>query len=354
MKLGEVAARLNCQVIGDEEIEVTGVAPIEKAEPQQLTFLSNRKYLRYLATTRAAAVITDDASNLLEGQAGLISKHPYLTFAEALEIFYSAPEMKREIHPTAVISPTAVLGESVSIGAYSVIEDDVALGDRTTIMPHCVVYQESEIGEDCFLHSHCVVRERCRIGDRVILQNNVTIGSDGFGYAQRPDKSWRKIVQTGIVMIEDDVEIGAGSVIDRATIGATVVGRGTKIDNLVQIGHGSTVGQDTLLCAQVGLAGSSQVGNQVILSGQVGVAGHLKIGDRVVATAQTGIPSSVEEGKIISGYPAIENRDWLKSSAVFAQLPKLQKELRALKERLAELETQINIEKRNLPADHTD
>ncbi len=169
------------------------------------------------------------------------------------------------------------------------------------------------------------------------MQNHVTVGSDGFGFAKNNDGGWFKIPQAGIVVIEDDVEIGAGSTIDRATIGVTVVGKGTKLDNLVQIGHGSTVGENTLLCAQVGLAGSSQIGNEVILSGQVGVAGHLTIGDKVIATAQTGIPSSVESGKIISGYPAIDNRDWLRSSAVFAQLPKLQKEIRQLKEEINKL-----------------
>ena len=215
----------------------------------------------------------------------------------------------------------------MSIGPYTVIGDNVILGDNVSILSHCAIYQGAQVGHGVMIHTHCVIREGCRIGDRVILQNNVVIGSDGFGYAKRQDNSWLKIRQAGVVIIEDDVEIGAGASIDRATIGSTIISKGTKIDNLVQIGHGSFVGQNTLLCAQVGLAGSTRIGNEVILSGQVGVAGHLEIGDRVVATAQTGIPNSVEAGKIISGYPAIENRDWLKSSAIFAQLPKLQREI---------------------------
>jgi len=246
----------------------------------------------------------------------------------------------RGVHPNAIISPSAQIGQNISVGAFSVIGDSVIIGNNVSIHPHCVIYPDVQIGDDALIYSHSVIREGCRIGDRVVLQNHVVIGSDGFGFAKKPDKSWLKISQAGIVIIEDDVEIGAGSTIDRATIGSTVIGKGTKIDNLVQIGHGSTVGQNTLLCAQVGLAGSTRVGDEVILSGQVGAAGHLEIGDGVIATAQTGIPSSVEAGKIISGYPAIDNRDWLKSSAIFAQLPKLQKEIRELKERLSKLENQ--------------
>jgi len=351
MKLAELASRLNSTIVGDPEIEITGLAPIEAAQSGELTFISNKKYKRHLATTTASAIILDNTDDLPEGKSGLISADPYLTFAEAMWIFHPPSYQPREIHPTAVVSPSAVIGKEVSIGAFSVIGDGVRLGDNITILDHCSIYPEAEIGDDVLIHSHCVVRERCRIGNRVILQNNVTIGTDGFGFAKRSENgtvSWFKIPQAGIVIIEKDVEIGAGSTVDRATIGATVIGQGTKLDNLVQIGHGSTVGENTLLCAQVGLAGSTQVGNQVILSGQVGAAGHLKIGDRVIATAQTGIPSSVEAGKIVSGYPAIDNRDWLKSSAVFAQLPQLQKEIRSLKEEIRNLKALL--EKEN----HTD
>jgi UDP-3-O-[3-hydroxymyristoyl] glucosamine N-acyltransferase len=316
------------------------VAPIENARPGDLTFLSNKKYRRHLATTGASAIILENAEDLPEGKAAIISPAPYLTFAEAMNMLYPALIPERGIHTSAIVSPSARIGANVSIGPYSIIGDNVAIGDDVSILAHCVIYQDAQIGDGVMIHSHCVIREGCRLGDRVILQNNVVIGGDGFGYAKLPDNSWLKIRQAGIVIIEDDVEIGAGAAIDRATIGSTVVGKGTKIDNLVQIGHGSFVGQNTLLCAQVGLAGSTRVGNEVILSGQVGAAGHLEIGDRVIATAQTGIPNSVEAGKIISGYPAIDNRDWLKSSAVFAQLPRLQREIRELKARLAKLEDQ--------------
>jgi UDP-3-O-[3-hydroxymyristoyl] glucosamine N-acyltransferase len=338
MKIKELSFELKCGLAGDPETLITGVAPIENAQTGDLTFLSNRKYRRYLPTTGASAIILENAEDLPEGKSALLSPMPYLTFAEAMNLLYPPPTPERLIHPSAIVSPTARIGEKVSIGPYSVIGDNVTVGDNVTILAHCVIYQDVRIGDGAMIHSHCVIREGCGIGAGVILQNNVVIGSDGFGYAKRPDNSWLKIRQAGVVIIEDDVEIGAGSSIDRATIGATVIGKGTKIDNLVQIGHGSSVGQNTLLCAQVGLAGSTRVGNEVILSGQVGAAGHLEIGDGVVATAQTGIPNSVEAGKVISGYPAIDNRDWLKSSAIFAQLPRLQREIRELKARLTELE----------------
>jgi UDP-3-O-[3-hydroxymyristoyl] glucosamine N-acyltransferase len=340
MKIKELCAELNCDFVGDPETRITSAAPIENAQPGDLTFLSNRKYRRYLATTGASAIILENAEDRPEGKAAIVSPAPYLTFAEAMNLLYPSQAPERSIHPSAIISPSARIGAKASIGPYSVIGDNVIIGDSVSILAHCVIYPDVRIGDNVVIHSHCVIREGCRLGDRVILQNNVVIGADGFGYAKRPDNSWLKIRQAGVAIVEDDVEIGAGAAIDRATIGSTVISKGTKIDNLVQIGHGSFVGRNTLLCAQVGLAGSTRVGDEVILSGQVGAAGHLEIGDRVIATAQTGIPNSVEAGKVISGYPAIDNRDWLKSSAIFAQLPRLQKEIRELKARLSKLEDQ--------------
>lgn len=340
MTLGEIARQLDCELIGNADIEIADLAPIEVAQAGHLTFLSNKKYRRFLATTQAAAVITENPEDVPAGKSGLISPTPYLTFAQALWLFHPSQSPQTGIHPLAVIAASARIGAHVSIGPFSFIGDGAELADYVTILSHCAIYPRVQLGYQTLVHSHCVIREECQVGNRVILQNNVVIGSDGFGYAKRPDNSWFKIPQSGSVIIEDDVEIGAGSTIDRATIGATIIGRGTKIDNLVQIGHGSRVGQDTLLCAQVGLAGSTQVGNEVILSGQVGAAGHLQIGDRVIATAQTGIPNSVEAGRIVSGYPAIDNKDWLRASAVFAQLPQLQKEMRALKAELNALKAE--------------
>lgn len=344
MKLVELALRLNCSMTGDPEIDITGLAPIEIAQANQLSFISNRKYKKHLATTEASAIIINDPGDLPPGKAGIIASNPYLTFAKAMWLFYPPYQPQPQIHPTAIISPLAVIGPKVFIGAFTVIGDNVKIGNDVTIFDHCSIYPEVEIGNGTIIHSHCVIRENCRVGSKVILQNNVTIGSDGFGFAKQDDNTWFKIPQAGIVIVSDEVEIGAGSIIDRATIGETVVGKGTKLDNLVQIGHGSSVGENTLLCAQVGLAGSTKVGNDVILSGQVGAAGHLEIGDKVIATAQTGIPSSVEAGKIVSGYPAIDNRDWLKSSAVFSNLPQLQKEIRTLKEEVQKLKALLEKE----------
>jgi UDP-3-O-[3-hydroxymyristoyl] glucosamine N-acyltransferase len=245
-------------------------------------------------------------------------------------LFYRSPEPRREIDETARIATTARIGEGAAIGAYVVIEDDVSIGDNATIQAFTHIAKGARIGNDFRTHSHVSVREYAVIGNNVILHDGARIGSDGYGYAKQDDGSYYKIVQSGIVVLEDDVEVGANSTIDRATVGETRIKRGVKIDNLVQVAHASTVGENTLLCAQVGLGGSSKIGRDCVLTGQVGVAGHLEIGDGVVATAQTGIPNSVEAGKMISGYPAIDNRLWLKCSAVFKRLPELLRRVDAL------------------------
>ena len=338
MKLGDIAARLECSLDGDGGLEITGVVGIEKAEAGHLTFVSNPKYASKARTTKASAVIV--SSDFPEVPAATLrSSNPYLTFARAIELFYAAPEPARGIDPTARISTKARIGENASIGPFVVIEDDVEIGKNCTIYPFVHISRGVRAGDQFRAYAHVSVREHCRIGNNVILQDGAKIGTDGYGYAKRDDGSYYKIVQSGIVVLEDDVEIGANSTIDRATIGETRIRRGAKIDNLVQIGHSSDVGEDTLLCAQVGLAGSSKIGRSVILTGQVGVAGHLEIGDRVIATAQTGIPNSIEADKVVSGYPAIDNRLWLKSSAVFKRLPELLKRIEALEKNKRVTET---------------
>jgi UDP-3-O-[3-hydroxymyristoyl] glucosamine N-acyltransferase len=339
MRLSEIAERFGFSVEGDGTREIHGVAGLDDATPADLTFLANPRYTPKLRTTRAAAVIVSQGVTLADAPIPIVrAPDAYLAFAEILELFYAPPEPAPGIHPTAVIAPTAHIGAEARIGAHVVIGERVVIGDRVTIHPNCTVYFGARIGDDCCVHSNCAIREFVRIGARCRLQNNVTVGGDGFGYAKRPDKSWRKIAQSGTVIIEDDVEIGAGAQIDRASVGETRIGRGSKIDNLVQVGHGSQVGRDTLLCAQVGLAGSSVVGDRVILAGQVGLAGHLRVGDDAVVTAQSGVPNDVAPGAVMSGYPAMENRLWLKSMAVVRQLPELQREVRRLQERLAEME----------------
>ncbi|MEW6734418.1 MAG: UDP-3-O-(3-hydroxymyristoyl)glucosamine N-acyltransferase [Acidobacteriota bacterium] len=343
MKLSEIAKKLGCVLEGDGDVEITGVAAIEEAQSGYLTFLSNPKYTAKLANTAAAAAIVASDYQYTGARPLPLLRHnnPYLTFARAIELFYTPPSPADGIHNTAVIAASARLGENVRIGAHTVIGDDVEIGDDVVIYPNCTIYPGARIGTGSIIHANCVVREYVEIGCRCILQNGAVVGADGFGYAKQDDGSWYKIVQSGQVVLEDDVEVGACTTIDRATIGETRIKRGAKLDNLVMVGHASSVGENTLLCGQVGLAGSTKVGRNVTLAGQVGVAGHLTIGDNVVATAQTGIPNSIDAGQVVSGYPAIENRAWLKSSAIFLRLPEIQKTLRDLQQRIAELEKQL-------------
>jgi len=336
MRLCEIAERINCSLDGDGSIEIDGVATVEEAVAGKLTFLSNTKYLGKLKHTKASAVIVSN-----DFPSSLISKlrtdNPYLAFARSIDLFFSPPLPRPGIHATAVISKSAYIGRNSRIGPYCFIDEDVVIGDQAVLHSHVVIYRGVEIGNHFYCHSHVNIREFTRIGHRVILQNGVTLGADGFGFAKRDDQSYEKITQSGHVVIGDDVEVQAGATVDRAAIGETRIEKGVKIDNLVQVGHGSKVGENTLLCSQVGLAGSTNVGKNVILTGQVGVAGHCEIGDNVIATAQSGIPSDVPAGMMVSGYPAIENKNWLKSSVIFAKLPELHKTILRIQKDLAEL-----------------
>lgn len=339
MRLGDIAQRLECKLEGDAGIDITGVAGIEEAAPGQLTFLANRRYRPAVATTRASAIlIAPDAGDV--PLAALRSSNPYLDFARALEFFHPAPAYSAEVHPTASISRTAKIGAGAHIGPYCYVGENVEIGLNAILHSFVTIYRDAKIGDDFFAHSHAIIREECHIGDRVTLQNGAVIGSDGFGFAKQADGSWYKIRQAGIAVLEDDVEVQAGAIIDRATIGETRISRGAKIDNLVQVGHASKVGKNSLLCGQVGLAGSTRVGENCILAGQVGAAGHLTIGDGAVVTSQSGVPNDVPPGALYSGYPAIENKSWLKSVAVFNRLPELQKQVRELTAEIEKLKSQ--------------
>lgn len=343
MKLADIASALNARLENaDPNTDISGVSGIEEAAPGQLTFVANKKYGAAARTTRASAVIVDE--NFPAISTGMLrTKNPYFAWAKAVGLFYQPPKYAPGIHPTAVIHPTAKIGKDAHLGPYVVIDEDVEIGDNAVLLAHVVIYRGARIGRNFLAHAHAVVREFCRLGNNVVLQNAAIVGADGFGFAKddggrasspaygpgaAAQPRWHKIVQSGTVIIGDDVEIQAASCIDRAAVGQTVIARGAKIDNLVQVGHASSVGEDTLLCAQVGLAGSTEVGNNVILAGQVGVAGHCKIGDGAIATAQSGIPNDVEPGKTVSGYPAIDNKLWLRCCAVFNKLPELAKEMR--------------------------
>jgi UDP-3-O-[3-hydroxymyristoyl] glucosamine N-acyltransferase len=328
MKLSRLAAALQVRLEnGSPDTEITGVAGIEEAGSGQVTFVANPKYAAAARTTRASAVIVSEDFPATPG-AMLRSKNPYLSFARAIELFYQPPAYPPGVHATAVIHPSASIGPQAHIGPFVTIDRDVTIGANAILLSHVVIYAGAQIGDHFFSHAHAVVREHCRIGHHVVLQNGVVVGGDGFGFAKDDSGQWHKILQSGPAVLEDYVEVQANACIDRASVGETHIARGAKIDNLVQVGHGSRVGENTLLCAQAGLAGSTDVGKNVILAGQVGVAGHCKIGDGVIATAQSGIPNDVPAGAVVSGYPAIDNKLWLRCSAAFNRLPEILKAIR--------------------------
>jgi UDP-3-O-[3-hydroxymyristoyl] glucosamine N-acyltransferase len=328
MKLSAIAAALGARLEnGLPETEIIGVAGVETAEPGQITFISNPKYSAAARTTKASAVIVAENFPAM-AIAMLRSKNPYLDFARALELFHPATRYAPGIHATAVVAASARIGAGSHVGPYVVIQEDVEIGANAVLLAHVVIYRGVKIGDNFQAHSHAVVREFCRIGNNVVLQNGVVIGADGFGFAKDNDRRWHKIRQPQPVVIGDDVEIQANSCIDRASVGETRIGRGTKIDNLVQVGHGTHVGEDSLLAAQAGLAGSTEIGNKVILTGQVGVVGHCKVGDGAIVTPQSGVAGDIEAGAIVSGTPAVEHRLWLKYSAALNRLPELVKFLR--------------------------
>jgi len=341
MKLAELAERLGCTLLGDGAIEIEGVAGVEDAGAGELTFLSNPRYGKRARETQASAILLQKEEDDWP-IAQLVSDNPYLDFARALELFYEAPKPAEGVHPTAVVAASAEIGPGARIGAFAVIGEDVRIGRNAAIHPHVTLYDGVTVGDDFTAHAQAVVREHCRIGDRVILQNGVVVGGDGYGFARRADGSHYKIPQSGVVVIEDDVEIQAGSCIDRAAVGETRIRRGTKIDNLVQIGHAVKIGEHNIICSQVGIAGSTTLGDHCILAGQVGVINHLNIGDRVLITAQTGVGHDVPDGSKISGSPELDNRQWLRCTAVYNRLPELDREVKRLKKRVDGLERPKN------------
>jgi UDP-3-O-[3-hydroxymyristoyl] glucosamine N-acyltransferase len=333
MKLGELAEQLGAElVVGDgsgagADTVVTGVAGIEQAGPGQISFVANPKYAALAKTSQAAALIVDPGFAAVPG-ATLRIENPYLAWSRAIEIFHPTPRWEPGVHPTEVVAAGAKLGARAHVGAYVVVGEGCIIGEDAVLLPHVVLYPGVRVGDRFLAHAHAVVREGCELGDDVVLQNGAVIGADGFGFAKDVAGHWVKIVQAGPAVLEDAVEVQANACVDRASVGETRVKAGAKIDNLVQVGHGSTVGEDSLLCAQVGLAGSTIIGQGVILAGQVGVAGHLTVGDGAVATAQTGIPNDVAPGAVVSGYPAMDNRAWLRMVASLNRLPELIRQMR--------------------------
>ena len=339
MKLGELASRLGAELRGDPEVEVTGVKGIEEAGASEITFVANPKYAGLARKTSAAAVLVEPEFPDIETPT-LRLKNPYHAFSRALGMFYQAPGYPPGVHPTAVVDPTAEIGEGAHIGAYVVVGPNVKLGPGATLLPHVVLYPGVKAGRQLFAHAHAVVREHCEVGDNVTLENGAIVGADGFGFSKNEKGQWEKIPQSGPVRLGDRVDVQANACVDRATVGATEIGDGSKIDNLVQIGHGSRVGKDTLICAQTGLAGSSLIGNNVILAGQTGIAGHCAVGDGVILTAQSAVSHDVPAGKMISGSPGFDNRLWLRAVAIFQRLPDLLKRLDRLEKRVSSIAPQ--------------
>ena len=341
LKLHAIAERLQCRLEGDGSLEIHRVAGIDHAEPGDLTFLANPKYIAQLATTRASAVIVGQVLPdhvRLPATCGVLRvADPYTAFAQALALFVPDMAPPQGVDPLSAIAPDVTLGPDVSVGPFAVVGAGTTIGARSVIGPHVVIGPGVRIGDDCLLHSHVAVRERVVVGHRVIVQNGAVLGSDGFGFARQPDGSHLKIPQHADVVIEDDVEIGANTTIDRPAVGETRIQAGTKIDNLVQIGHGVTLGRRVLLASQVGISGSTVVEDGVVMAGQVGVGGHLRVGKGVVAAGKSGITKSVEPGEFVTGYPAIPNREWRKASVIFRHLPALKKRIEELEQRVAEL-----------------
>ena len=342
MKLSEVAQKLGCRLEGPPDVEISDVGGIEQAEPGQLTFLANRRYFPLLKTTRASAVLVEEGITLgrdpsLAPLAALRSANPYLAFAHAIELFHQPPRYATGIHPTAVIAKSARIGENAHIGPFCFIDEEAQLGRNAVLHSSVTVYRGAQIGDDFFAHAHAVVRESCRIGNRVILQNGVIIGGDGFGFAKQKDGTWYKMLQTGPAILEDDVEVQANSCVDRATIGETRVARGAKLDDLVLVGHASRVGANTMLCGQVGLAGSTKVGANCIFAGQSASSGHLSVGDGSVVYGQAGLPGDLPPRSVVAGCPAVDSRLWMKFSAALNRLPDLLRRVRDLESEIERL-----------------
>jgi len=332
--LRELAERIGARLEGGmAETNILGMAPLESAKAGDVTFLTSRKYAEQARATTASAVIcTEEFTGLpKEGTAALRCKNPDLARAKALNIFFPPHKYQAGIHTTAVIDASAKIGKNAHIGPYVVIGANVVLGDDCVVLAHVVIYAGSKTGNRFFAHAHAVVRENCMIGDDVELQNGVVLGANGFGFAKDTETGrWHRIQQTGQVIIGNNVEIHANSCIDRASMQETRIADGARIDNLVHVGHGSTVGENSLLCAQVGLAGSTEIGKNVVLAGQVGVAGHCRVGDDVQVVAQSGIPGDVEDGRIVSGSPIMDFKVWKRSTAIFPKLPEMARAIRLL------------------------
>lgn len=337
-KLGDAAASNSLTSNKDCNPEITGVSAVDEAFFGTISYIDGAKFAAQVEKTAASALILP-ADQALQAQARgiawIATSQPRLLFAKAIALFYQPFRPEDEIHPSAVIHPSVQLGNNLYIGAHVVIQPGVKIGDGVCIHPNVVIYPDSEIGDRTVLHASCTIQERTRIGADCVIHSGAVIGGEGFGFVPTAS-GWVKMEQSGCTVLEDGVEVGCNSTIDRPAVGETRIGRNTKMDNMVHIGHGCQIGADCAIAAQVGMAGGTKVGNQVILAGQVGIANQAKVGDGVIASAKTGIHSDIEPGAVVSGYPAIPHKVWLKAATVYRRIPEMYQTLKQLQKRLGD------------------
>ena len=341
--LQDLARLIDARIIGDPQVEVHDLKTLDQAGPGDLAFLANPKYLPQVPGCRASAVILGPGVEA-PGKNLLVCANPYLAFAKILTHFHATRYPVRGVMPGALVAETAILGTDVSIYPGVVIGENARIGDRTVLLPNTVIYADVQIGSDCLIHAGCLIREGCRLGRRVILQPGAVIGADGFGFA--PDgEAYYKIPQVGIVVLEDDVEIGACSCVDRAALGETRIGHGCKIDNQVQVGHNVVIGPHGVIAAQTAFAGSCQIGRHATFGGQSAVTGHVKLGNNITLAGKGGATGPLADNQTYSGTPAIPHHQWLKSSLLFGKLPEMKREISALRKRLQALEEELKEQK---------
>jgi UDP-3-O-[3-hydroxymyristoyl] glucosamine N-acyltransferase len=341
--LKELAEYLGGELLGSGDVRITGVAGLDDAQECHISFLANQKYAAKVATTKAGAVLLPPGAESF-GRNAVILANPYLGFAKLVTLFYVRPPQVKGVMPGAYVGIGGGMGADVTVYPGAFVGDGVKLGNRVTLFSGVAVYDGAEIGDDTVLHANVSIRERCRVGSRVIIHNGTVVGSDGFGYAPNGTGHY-KIPQVGVVIIEDDVEIGANSTIDRAALGATIIRRGSKIDNLVQIAHNCIVGEHCIIVSQVGVSGSTKLGDFVTLGGQVGVAGHLEIGSRAMIGAKSGVHGNIPSGQVFSGIPALPHKQWLRTAMALPKVPELRRTVLDLEKRLKELEARLAAKK---------
>jgi UDP-3-O-[3-hydroxymyristoyl] glucosamine N-acyltransferase len=339
IKLKEIARILGGAIEGDEDIIIKNISGIEDAKEGDITFVANPKYIKYIEQTKASAIvcspdISSETKNLLK------VKNPYLAYAKAITYLNPQPEESGTVDERASIGKDVRLGKNVTIYPFVFIGDGSTIGEGATVYPNCFIGRNAKIGHHTLIHPNVTIREKCIVGSNVIINSGAIIGSDGFGFAPDGAKKF-KIPQLGIVQIDDDVEIGACTTIDRATIGKTWIKRGAKLDNLIQIAHNCTIGEDSIIIAHTGISGSTHIGDRVTMAGQSATAGHVKIGNDVTVGARGGIAVDVPPGQIVSGAPHMPHRDWLRSTLIFRKLPEMNQTIRELKNKIDDLESKI-------------